>query len=195
MPAFEGALTDAQIKAVVRVRRVARVSRAARERRARRARRGSSSACAASAARARRCIEPAERPHGVAADERRRDRRAARRARASRRASRVLPSATATLRSSTSRGTRRSAVRLTSWRSWFAPLRGERDEIGQRVLDRARRQQRIGGLAGAGVERADLLADVAAEHPGADRRRAARAGSTPWCSIVRYEMQRRASST
>ena len=39
-----------------------------------------------------------------------------------------------------SRGTRRSAVRFTNWRSWFAPLRGERDEIGQRVLDDARRR-------------------------------------------------------
>ena len=81
----------------------------------------------------------------------------------------VLPSATATLRSRTSRGTRRSAVRRDELAQLVRALAGERDEIRQRVLDGARREQRIGGLAGARVERADLLADVAAEHPGPDR--------------------------
>ena len=73
-------------------------------------------------------------------------------------------------------------------------LARERDRSGS-ACSGARRSRGRARLAGARVERADLLADVAAEHPR--RRSSGRSsrGIAPWCSIVRYEMQRRASST
>ena len=155
-------------------------------------------ACAASAARHRRRAgrAPTPRARGRA----RRDARAARRARGSPSGEPVLPSATATLRSSTvaRHAAQRRALHELAQLVRALARRARRDRAARARRERGAQQRISARLAGAGVERADLLADVAAEHPRADRRaqlardrrRGARSSGTR-CSAARRARTRR----
>ena len=125
-----------------------------------------------------RAIEPAERPHGGAADQRRRDRRATARLRRRGVASPELPIAISTLRIKRARPMRLTAVLANNARK---PASSSRASSASRGARNASRAASFASRPACGefVPRTDRQAIVAAIDAIAHERRANRAGSGP----------------